>query len=167
MNTRIRWLIRCDLPAVLKIEQASFELPWTEEDFLCYLRRRSCVGMVAERGDEILGFLLYERYPEWLRILNVAVHPRNRRQGAARELIEHLKTKLSRRRREAVLHIRETNLPAQLFFRACGFRGTGVLPNYYDHPREDAFVLRYRFGGVHPDDFSGKNRIAECFETEV
>ena len=43
-RTQIRWLIRRDMDEVLSIEQGSFEYPWTEEEFLCCLRQRNCIG---------------------------------------------------------------------------------------------------------------------------
>ena len=51
-DVQIRWMIRRDMPEVLDIERLSFEFAWTEEDFLCCLRQRNCIGMVAERTTE-------------------------------------------------------------------------------------------------------------------
>ena len=51
VDAQIRWMIRRDMPEVLDIEQQSFEFAWTEEDFLCCLRQRNCIGMVAERQE--------------------------------------------------------------------------------------------------------------------
>src|SRR5690348_2779098 len=43
----IRWMIRRDMPEVMRTERASFEYSWTEDDFLRCLRQRNCIGMVA------------------------------------------------------------------------------------------------------------------------
>ena len=48
IKTQIRWLIRRDMPEVLGIENDSFEYAWKEEDFLCCLRQRNCIGLVSE-----------------------------------------------------------------------------------------------------------------------
>ncbi|MDA8746115.1 ribosomal-protein-alanine N-acetyltransferase RimI, partial [Rubripirellula amarantea] len=56
----IRWMIRRDMPAVLAIENKSFEFSWTEEDFIRCLRQRNCIGMVAEENDQVVGFMIYE-----------------------------------------------------------------------------------------------------------
>jgi ribosomal-protein-alanine N-acetyltransferase len=53
-------MIRRDMPEVLAIEHASFEYPWCEEEFLRVLRQRNCIGMVAEQGERIVGFMVYE-----------------------------------------------------------------------------------------------------------
>ncbi len=47
VKVQIRWMIRRDMAEVLRIERESFEYHWTEEDFLCCLRQRNCIGMVA------------------------------------------------------------------------------------------------------------------------
>jgi len=45
-----------------------------------------------------------------------------------------------------LLEVRETNLPAQLFFRSQGFRATEVLREHYEDTREDAYLMQYRYG---------------------
>ncbi len=140
----IRWLIRRDMDEVLAIERGSFEYPWTEEEFLCCLRQRNCIGTVAERDHRIVGFMIYELHQSMLRILNFAVSPDHRREGIGRQMVQRLIDKLSQqRRREIVLEVRETNLAAQLFFGACRFRALSVLRNHYDDTLEDAYYMRY------------------------
>ena len=40
--------------------------------------------------------------------------------------------------------MRVSNLPAQLFFRAAGFRAVSVLREFYDDmPEEDAYRMEY------------------------
>ena len=53
-DLHMRWMIRRDMPDVLKIENANFEFAWSEDDFIRCLRQRNCIGMVAERDDEIV-----------------------------------------------------------------------------------------------------------------
>ena len=55
--------------------------------------------------------------------LNFAVHEDFRRRGVGGQMIGKLIGKLSHQRRSRImLEVRETNLPAQLFFRTLGFR---------------------------------------------
>src|SRR5438045_6165199 len=79
VKVHIRWMIRRDMPEVLQTEQESFEYAWTEEDFLKCLRQRNCIGMVAEQGERVVGFMIYELHKAKLHILNFAVHPQYRR----------------------------------------------------------------------------------------
>jgi ribosomal-protein-alanine N-acetyltransferase len=39
--------------------------------------------------------------------------------------------------------VRETNLPAQLFFRSLGFRAISVLKDFYQDTTEDAYLMHY------------------------
>ena len=47
------------------------------------------------------------------------------------------------RRCQIVLEVRETNLPAQLFFRSLNFRATSVLKDFYQDTTEDAYLMQY------------------------
>jgi ribosomal-protein-alanine N-acetyltransferase len=145
LKVQIRWLIRRDMPAVLGIEQRSFEFAWTEEHFLEYLRQRNCIGMVAECNQQILGFMIYELHKSKLRILNFAVDPEMRRRGVGTQMVQRLVDKLAQQRREEIeLEVRETNLAAQLFFRQHHFRATEVLREHYEDTDEDAYRMLYR-----------------------
>ena len=142
----IRWMIRRDMPSVLAIEESSFEFPWSEEEFIRCLRQRNCIGMVAERDDEVVGFMIYELHKNRLHLLNFAVDPELRRTEVGRSMIDKLVSKLSMdRRNRIVLEVRETNLDAQLFFRQLGFRAVSVLRDYYEDTTEDAYVMQYRY----------------------
>jgi [ribosomal protein S18]-alanine N-acetyltransferase len=154
----IRWMIRRDMPAVLNIENDSFEFPWTEEEFIRCLRQRDCIGMVAESNEQVVGFMIYELHRTRIHVLSFAVHPEYRRQTIGSSMVEKLISKLAyQRRNRIVLEVRETNLHAQLFFRSLGFRATGVLRNFYEDSTEDAFLMQFRSaeqqGATHESDW--------------
>ena len=142
----IRWMIRRDMPEVLTIEGRSFEFPWSEEDFVRCLRQRNCIGMVAEHHERVVGFMIYELHRNRLHILNFAVHPDFRRRHAGEQMIRKLVSKLSpQRRNKIMLEVRETNLPAQLFFRGMGFKAISLLKDFYEDTTEDAYLMQYRY----------------------
>lgn len=142
----IRWMIRRDMPAVLAIESQSFEFSWNEDDFIRCLRQRNCIGMVAERDDQVVGFMIYELHKNRLHILNFAVSKEIRRQGIGKSMVGKLLSKLSHERRNRImLEVRETNLDAQLFFKGLGFRAISVLRDFYDDTVEDAYLMQYRY----------------------
>src|SRR5215471_1645201 len=119
LPVHIRWMIRRDMPEVLAIEKQCFEFPWQDEDFIRCLRQRNCIGMVAEAGERVVGFMIYELHKSRLHILNFAVHEGFRRRGVGCQMVAKLISKLSSHRRTRItLEVRETNLAAQLFFRA-------------------------------------------------
>jgi len=146
LRVHIRWMIRRDMREVLDIERTSFEFPWLEEDFIRCLRQRNCIGMAAEHGDKVVGFMIYELHKSRLHILNFAVSDRARHRGVGQQMIDKLISKLSSQRRTRItLEVRETNLIAQLFFKATGFWATSVLRSYYEDSPEDAYVMQYRY----------------------
>ena len=143
--THIRWMIRRDMPSVLAIENESFEFPWSEEEFIRSLRQRNCIGMVAELNEVVVGFMIYELHKNRLHILNFAVHQDYRRSGVGRSMLHKLVGKLSYQRRSRILlEVRETNLPAQLFFKSAGFQAVSVLREFYEDSPEDAYVMQFR-----------------------
>ena len=146
LRVHIRWMIRRDMPEVLDVERESFEFPWFEEDFIRCLRQRNCIGMVAEHGERVVGFMIYELHKTRLHILNFAVAESVRHRGVGRQMANKLISKLSNQRRTRItLEVRETNLPAQMFFKELGFRATSVLRSYYEDSPEDAYVMQYVF----------------------
>jgi len=160
LRVHIRWMIRRDMPEVLGIEAESFEFPWLEEDFIRCLRQRNCIGMVAEHDDRVVGFMIYELAKNRIQVLNFATAAEHRRRGVGAQMIGKLIGKLSAQRRtRIILEVRETNLPAQLFFRDNGFRAVSVLRDYYEDTPEDAYVMQYRFRQA-AAPFQPVNRIA-------
>ena len=146
LSVHIRWMIRRDMPEVLKIESGSFEFPWSEEDFIRCLRQRNCIGMVAEHDEQVVGFMIYELHKSRLHIINFAVHPTFRRRGIGSQMADKLAGKLSHQRRDKILlEVRETNLPAQLFFRNNGFRAVSVIRDFYEDTTEDAYMMQYQY----------------------
>ncbi len=167
VRVHIRWMIRRDMPEVLQTEQESFEFSWTEEDFLRCLRQRNCIGMVAEQGEKVIGFMIYELHKNKLHILNFAVSPCYRRYGVGSQMVAKLIGKLSSHRRTRItLEVRETNLDAQLFFRQQNFKAVRVMRTFYEDSGEDAYLLQYRLADDVGDDFEETvNRIAQYEES--
>ena len=161
MKVHIRWMIRRDMPEILRIEQSSFEFPWSEEDFVRCLRQRNCIGMVAEADERIVGFMIYELHKNRLHILNFAVGAEFRRNGVGRQMAAKLVSKLSYQRRTRILlEVRETNLDAQLFFRNVGFRAVSVLRDFYEDTTEDAYMMEHRYQPTLEEALASEDRIS-------
>ena len=157
----IRNMIREDLSKVLKIEKRSCDdynySPWFEEDFLRCLRQKNCIGMVAEQGEKVIGFMIYELHKTRLHILNFAVHPKYRRCGIGTQMVEKLVNEIFRKQPDPAwqewnhlnrisINVRETGLDTRLFFHTVGFRGIGISREFYPDTGEDAYIMEYRFG---------------------
>lgn len=146
INVHARWMIRRDMLEVLDIENQSFEVAWTEAQFIQALRQRNIIGLVAEYNERVVGFMIYELYKNQIHILNFAVHPEFRRLGVGARMFQKLVVKLSEHRRNRImLEVRETNLQAQLFFRQMGFRAISVFRNFYQNTLEDAYLMQYLY----------------------
>lgn len=102
MNTitvcKTRWMIRRDMTEVVRLAQYSQFWNWDEEKFLECLRKRNCIGLVAEQGEKIVGFLVYELHKNKLEILNAGWES----SPIFKDMIDKLKGKLSEHSRTAL-----------------------------------------------------------------
>lgn len=137
-----RWMVQKDMDSVLLIEKASFDDPWNNEEFIHCLRQRACIGMVAEHDNNVVGFVVYEITSHRLCIHNMAVSPDHRLRSVGRQMIEKLKSKLIGTRRQIALAVRESNLAAQKFFRACGLRAQRIEERFFTND-ETAYHFAY------------------------
>lgn len=142
----IRVIIDRDVRDVLWIEEASYQIPWSEEQLRLLLRQRNIIGLVAESGNRIVGFSVYELIDCELFISNLAVHPHFYRHGIGTQFIERLKSKLGgpSRRRKLSMYINERNVEAQLFLRANGFRCVKQVPNLFSDLNEDGYKFSFK-----------------------
>lgn len=124
----IRWMIRRDMPRVMKIDDMCFNLPWSEDEYIRLLRQRNCIGMVAELGDEVVGYMIYELHKKRLDLIVMAVDPGYMRRGIGSTMIGKLTSKLSFDRRNRITCcVSDSNLGAQLFLRDQGFKAVCIL----------------------------------------
>ncbi len=149
LSVHIRWCIRKDMPEVLAIEASCFQWPWDEGDFIAHLRERNVIAMLAESKGQVVGFMVYELHKNKLRIINFAVHEDFRFKGVGRQMVHKLASKLSLDRRSRLsVEVRDTNLDAQLFFKAMGFECMESIRGYYEETDEDAYRFVRRYGGT-------------------
>ena len=130
------------LDALVELERNCFSIPWTRAQLTAELPDERHEFLVAEAGEEVLGyvgmmFVLDEGY-----ISNVAVAPDYRRQGVASALIRALLERAAERELSFVtLEVRESNAPAIALYEGFGFAPVGRRKNYYDAPKEDAILM--------------------------
>ncbi len=145
MNESIRPATRDDLAAIAAIQAASPEASQWEP--ASYLEHDCTVAIV---DGAVAGFLVsreiagvHVSHPSGRgerEILNLAVHPSQRRRGVARRLLEN---ELAGARGQWFLEVRESNAGARRFYEALGFRVSGQRKDYYREPPEGAIVMRF------------------------
>ena len=145
---RLRRAQPSDLAAIVELERRSpTAAHWNEEQYKKVLEegepRPASVCLVAEREGSparILGFIVGRRIvaPEW-EIENIIVSAPEQRKGIGSALLQDF-LRFSQAG-SVLLEVRESNLPALLLYKKCGFQESGRRKNYYSAPQEDAILL--------------------------
>ncbi len=161
----LRFMVPRDLPHLLHISQQNTERRKALKHFLKVFQSGEAAGWVAEKGNCIVGYVIYTvspmaakvrsrmvRVPSGktvradkplcINLLNVAVASEWRRQGIARTMLEILDQKLWRTADLIKTLVPETNLPAQLFLRSAGYRAVRVAREAFED--EDGYVMERR-----------------------
>ncbi len=141
---RLRPASLADTGAIAALETASFPDPWTPDQLATALRDECVVATIAEsaQGDAV-GYVMSRTVADEGEILSVTAAPAQRRRGIGRLLLDSAIADMQRLgARTAWLEVRRSNAAAQAMYAAAGFVPTGVRRRYYEHPVEDAILLR-------------------------
>lgn len=137
-----------DVRSLTEIEKVSFPSPWSLWCFLAeYANSKSTIlvaGPPPPDPWEIWGYIIYWVLADEMHLLNLAVHPLQRRRGIARAL---LNAGLARAREHGAavvwLEVRPSNTAALALYHSFGFEEIGVRPGYYTDNDEDALILAF------------------------
>jgi [ribosomal protein S18]-alanine N-acetyltransferase len=146
-TTRVRQMRNGDVPQVVVIESASSNTPWTRAMFQSELGRPGTIDLVADRGGDILGYIMVSRYADVWHILNICVRESQRGQGIGARLLEALFERAAGTTNLGfTLEVRVSNETAIRLYRRTGFLEHGIRPGYYSDNGEDAIIM-WRGGG--------------------
>ncbi len=135
-------MAEADVQAILRIERASFSMPWSEAAFYQEIYKQYAMCRVAESKGRVAGYICVNVVLDECHLLNLAVHPDFRRRGIATMLVEDmLKEAKSKDCRFVYLEVRISNAGAKAFYERFGFGIAGIRKNYYTFPIEDAIIL--------------------------
>lgn len=134
-----------DVVALGGIERDAFTDPWPEDAFREFLDRSHVrMTVAADEHDTPIGYCVMIIVEDEAEIANVAVAERCRRRGVAGRLLDDA---ISYARTNGVaamyLEVRKSNAPAKALYQSRGFRMVGRRKGYYQHPTEDALILRW------------------------
>ncbi|MGA9342107.1 MAG: ribosomal protein S18-alanine N-acetyltransferase [Rhodanobacteraceae bacterium] len=139
----IRPMREHDLDAVIAIELAAYEFPWTRGIFRdCIRAEHEC--WVLARAREVVGYGVLSAGAGEAHLLNVCVAQGAQRQGFGRRLVQRLLELARWHGAERVfLEVRPSNRAAIALYDSLGFNEFGRRPNYYPagRGREDALVF--------------------------
>lgn len=142
MSVVIRPMLPTDVEAVSRIEQESFSMPWSAEEFARMLERPYSFALVAETEDEVVGFCVLTNLCNEGNIDNVAVDERFRGKGIAQALVaEMLRLGESKGVEAFTLEVRVSNAAAIRVYEKLGFVSEGIRPGFYEKPVEDANIM--------------------------
>ena len=142
-----------DLDPILQIERLSFPkspYDWTTFLHLSALYPETFLVQSYVNDDQkeetIRGYIIFSKNGH---IISIAVHPRHRRKGIGKELLQramkipHLK--------KVWAEVRRSNLGAQAFYSKMGFQMMGEVPNYYGN--EDGLVVQWTCPRLRKDGY--------------
>ena len=135
-----------DLEAVVRTESQIFSRPWSRKGFEDALRQKETIYLVAYEKEILAGYCgLLQSFDE-ADITNVAVVEKFRGKGVATELLEQLFLRGYERGIENfTLKVRVGNAPAIHLYEKLGFERSGIRPNFYEKPKEDALIM-WKYG---------------------
>jgi len=143
MSVAVRAATVADLDVITAIEAASFDAPWTREIFAQELERALARVVVAERGSAVVGFACTWHVVDEAHLLRVAVAPDARGGGIGAALLARVFADANAGACVQVdLEVARRNAAALALYARAGFVEVGVRPRYYQHPTDDAVLLR-------------------------
>lgn len=139
----IRKMTLEDVAAVVEIEQACFSLPWSEQSFEDSVSREDTIFLVCEEASVITGYMgMYISFDE-ASVTNVAVSPNYRKKGYGEQLVAAAKDAAKNAGAEHIfLEVRVSNAPAISLYKKMGFEELGIRKKFYEHPVEDAIIMK-------------------------
>lgn len=136
-------MLESHVSQIAALEQKCFSDPWSENSIRYELRNPLSTWLVAVDGERVVGYVGSQTVLGETDMMNLAVDPAYRKQGIGETLVTKLIELLKGEEVHCLtLEVRVSNAPAISLYEKMGFCQVGRRPNYYHHPKEDAFILR-------------------------
>ena len=148
-DASIRPMRAGDVPAVVLIERAAYQFPWSEGIFRDCLRVGYVCRVVAA-GEDVAGYGVMSVGAGEAHVLNLCIAEAHRCRGLGRQLLRSLlECAGSAGAAEVFLEVRPSNITAIRLYLALGFEQVGMRRGYYQavNGREDAAVLKLALKG--------------------
>ena len=145
-SARVRRMEAQDVAAVMAIELAAYEFPWTDGIFSDCIRVGYWCRLV-EQDNETVGYAVMSAGAGEAHILNLCVRIDMRGRGYGRILLAEAIEQARMLGAETMfLEVRPSNHSARALYEKIGFNEVGVRTAYYParNGREDALILAYQ-----------------------
>ena len=131
---------------VAQLEKACFAIPWSFESLYQVLHNPLSVLYVAIIDNNVVGYISMQHIIDEGYIANLAVSPEYRRKGVARALLLKLvEYAVKKHLSFLTLEVRKSNSAAIHLYNNLDFVTEGERKGFYDHPKEDAYIMTKRF----------------------
>ena len=151
---RLATMTTADLDAVMSMEIASYDVPWSRGNFVDSLASGYVAHCLFLGRRELAGYFVAMPGQAEAHLLNLTVAPAHRTLGHARHMLDALVARCRATGLPQVwLEVRVSNLRARRLYGRYGFAEVGLRKAYYppiqgstDQAREDAVVMSLPIG---------------------
>jgi len=143
IDLAFRPMVLEDIEAVMRLEQAVYEFPWTERIFKdCIRVGYDCWLALLEK--EIIAHAVISVAAAESHMLNLSVSTKHQGKGIGKQFIQFLLDIAGKKRAEIMmLEVRPSNVQAINCYNSAGFNEIGCRKDYYPAPngKEDALLF--------------------------
>lgn len=136
-----------DVAALFSLNLQAADATWSEQNLSRYCQGTRYRCLLAERGQETLGFILYSQVCDEASVDNIVVARAAQRSGLGTALLnEALGAMAVAGAGRCLLEVRRSNTAARKLYARSGFTLDGVRARYYAtaRGREDALLMSRR-----------------------
>ena len=137
-----RLMKQTDADEIAAIEEISFAMPWSREDFWREAVNENAVYVVGVFDDKVVAYAGAWISFEEAQVMNVAIHPDYRGKGFGTKLFAQLIDEVKSRGATAItLEVRPSNEAAIKLYEKFGLKSVGRRKSYYIDNGEDALIM--------------------------
>lgn len=139
---QFRDLQKKDVKEVVKIEEETFAMPWSQDAFLEMIEAQYAHYIVAKDDDKIIGSCGLRNIAGEGEITNVVMKKEYRNKGIGTNMLcKILENGKSMGIQAFTLEVRESNESAIHIYEKLGFFAEGIRKNFYEKPSEAAVIM--------------------------
>lgn len=142
---QVRPATKDDLDALITIESASFDAPWSAASLNSDLTQEQSYVYLATLGEDPIAYANFRRLLDECELLRLAVDPQHRRRKIGQRLLDYGLRALHRRGcHQCHLEVRQDNTPARHLYEIMGFKISGLRKGYYRQGDKTMDAVLYR-----------------------